>query len=83
MMYRVIKAFTDLQDNNHRYHTGDTFPRDGVKVSKSRLEELLSNRNRRHEPMIEEVAEEEKAEPKSEPKSEPKKTTKKKVKNVK
>lgn len=79
MMYRVIKAFTDLQDNNHKYHTGDTFPRDGVKVSKSRLEELSSNRNRRHEPMIEEVAEEEKAKPKAEPK----KTTKKKVKNVK
>lgn len=78
MMYRVIKAFTDLQDNNHKYHTGEQFPRDGVKVSKSRLEELLSNRNRRHEPMIEEVAEEEKVEPKSEPK-----TTKKKVKNVK
>lgn len=78
MTYRVIKAFTDLQDNNHRYHTGEIFPRDGVKVSESRLKELSSNRNRRHEPMIEEVAEEEKAEPKSEPK-----TTKKKGKNVK
>ena len=75
MTYRVIKAFTDLQDNNHKYHTGEIFPRDGVKVSESRLKELSSNRNRRHEPMIEEVAEEEKAEPK--------KTTKKKVKNVK
>ncbi len=78
MTYRVIKAFTDLQDNNHKYHTGEIFPRDGVKASESRLKELSSNRNRRHEPMIEEVAEEEKAETKSEPK-----TTKKKGKNVK
>lgn len=78
-MYKAIKTFTDLQDNNHRYHLGDVFPRDGLVVSDARLKELSSNRNRRHEPMIEEVAEE----PKEKPKAEPKKTTKKKGKNVK
>lgn len=78
-MYKAIKTFTDLQDNNHRYHPGDVFPRDGLVVSDARLKELSSNRNRRKTPMIEKVAEA----PMEEPKAEPKKTTKKKVKNVK
>ena len=29
-MYKVIKYFTDLQDNEHPYNAGDTFPRDGL-----------------------------------------------------
>lgn len=28
-MYRVIKYFTDLHDNEYEYHVGDTFPRKG------------------------------------------------------
>lgn len=57
-MYKVIKAFTDLQDNNYPYNAGDEFPRKGVKVSKDRLEELATDKNRRKEPLIEKVAEE-------------------------
>ena len=56
-MYRVIKAFTDLKDNNHAYSVGDTFPHDGVDVDAERIAELASDKNRRHIPLIEEIAE--------------------------
>ena len=54
-MYRVIKRFTDLQDGNHLYIEGDTFPRDGVTVTEERLVELSTTANRRHIPLIEAV----------------------------
>ena len=54
-MYKVIKFFRDLQDNNHAYHVGDLFPHDGMEVSKDRLLELSTDANRRHEPLIEKV----------------------------
>lgn len=61
-MYKVIKTFTDLQDNDFRYDAGDIFPRKGLKVSDERLEELSTTKNRRHIPLIEKI-EEEKPEP--------------------
>lgn len=57
-MYKVIVDFADLQDNNYRYHTGDIFPRKGIEVSAERLDELLTDKNRRRKPMIKEVKEE-------------------------
>ena len=56
-MYRVIKSFTDLQDNNYAYYEGDTFPHNGVEVGAERIAELASDKNRRGIPLIEEVAE--------------------------
>ena len=56
-MYKVIKSFTDLQDNNYAYYVGDTFPRNGVEVSAERIAELASDKNRRGFPLIEEVVE--------------------------
>ena len=56
-MYKVIKYFTDLQDNNYAYYVGDTFPRNGVEVGAERIAELSSTQNRRRIPLIEEVAE--------------------------
>lgn len=56
-MYRVIKSFTDLQDNNHTYSVGDKFPHDGVEVDAERIAELSSDKNRLGVPLIEEVAE--------------------------
>lgn len=56
-MYRVIKYFTDLQDEHHAYHAGDTFPREGLEVSEERLAELSSDKNKRGIPLIEEVKE--------------------------
>ena len=56
-MYKVIKSFTDLQDNNYAYCVGDTFPRNGVEVDADRIAELASDKNRLGVPLIEEVAE--------------------------
>ena len=56
-MYKVIKSFTDLQDNNYAYYVGDTFPHDGVEVAAERVAELASDKNRLGVPLIEEVAE--------------------------
>ena len=56
-MYKVIKYFTDLQDNNYAYYVGDTFPRNGVEVGAERIAELSSDKNRLGVPLIEEVAE--------------------------
>lgn len=55
MMYKVIKYFTDLQDNGYAYNPGDVFPREGMKASKSRLEELSSGNNRQNTPLIKAV----------------------------
>ena len=52
-MYKVVKKFADLQDNNHIYNEGDTFPRDGVKVSAERIAELSGSENKQGVPLIE------------------------------
>lgn len=57
-MYRVVKYFTDLTDNNHAYNTGDTFPRDGLIVPESRINELCSANNKLGQPVIEKIGEE-------------------------
>ena len=56
-MYKVIKRFRDLQDNNHAYSVGDTFPHNGVGVDAERIAELASDKNRLGVPLIEEIAE--------------------------
>lgn len=56
-MYRVIKYFTDLQDNNHEYNVGDIYPRNKKKVSASRIKELSTDKNRQGVPLIEKVEE--------------------------
>ena len=56
-MYKVIKSFTDLQDNNHAYSVGDTFPHNGGDVDAERIAELSGDKNRLGVPLIEEVAE--------------------------
>ncbi|MED3716038.1 hypothetical protein P4518_01375 [Geobacillus thermodenitrificans] len=55
--YVVIKDFKDLQDRQHIYRVGDTYPRKGHKPSKKRIEELLSDKNLIGEPLIAEVDE--------------------------
>lgn len=56
-MYKVIKFFTDLHDNNHPYNVGDIFPRKGVTVSEGRLAELAGSNNKLGEPLIVKVEE--------------------------
>ena len=53
MSYKVIHRFTDLQDFNHLYNVGDLFPRIGMKVSQSRIDELASSKNKLKTPLIE------------------------------
>ena len=56
-MYKVIHYFEDLQDFNHPYKVGETFPRLGMNVSEKRLKELSGNNNKQGKPLIEEVKE--------------------------
>ena len=56
-MYKVIKYFTDMQDNCHPYNVGDNFPRTGVAVTPARLAELAGSDNRQGVPLIEEIKE--------------------------
>ena len=51
-MYKVIKHFIDLHDNDYSYDEGDIFPREGVDVSKERIEELDGSNNKQHTPLI-------------------------------
>ena len=56
-MYKVIKPFYDLQDNNYAYSVGDTFPRNGVEAGAERVAELSSDKNLQGVPLIEEIEE--------------------------
>lgn len=51
-MYKVIKFFTDLQDNNFPYNVGDIYPRKGLTVSEERLAELAGSKNKQGQPLI-------------------------------
>lgn len=51
-MYSCIETWYDLQDNDHQYYKGDTFPREGLKVTEERLEELSTDKNKRGIPLI-------------------------------
>ena len=56
-MFKVVKKFYDLKDNNHCYYVGDTFPHNGKKVGDKRIAELSSNKNKMGVPLIEEIPE--------------------------
>ena len=59
-MYKVVRAFTDLQDNLYSYDVGNVYPREGYKPSAERIAELCGSDNLQGKPLIELV--EEKAE---------------------
>ena len=54
-MYKVIKHFTDMQDNNFAYQVGDEYPRKGMSVLPSRIKELAGKKNRQGCPLIKEI----------------------------
>lgn len=60
-MYKVIKHFIDLQDNNHSYNAGDNYPRSGLVVSDDRFAELAGSENKQGVPLIQLVEEKPKA----------------------
>ena len=76
-MYKVIKFFTDLQDNNRAYGVGAVFPHPeaGYPVSDGRIAELAGSDNLQGEPLIQLVV------PKEAPKKAPAKKTKKTADN--
>ena len=43
MTYKTTKAILDTQDNDFCYYAGAIFPRQGLEVSKERLETLVKN----------------------------------------
>ena len=76
-MYKVIRLFTDLQDNGHKYEVGEEYPRLGLKPSLARIAELSGSDNRQKTPLIVEVDDlAEKQEAENKPK---RKTSKKKA----
>lgn len=66
-MYKVIKAFVDLQDCNFPYKVGDVFPRNGKTVTEERLAELAGKENKQGEPLIKLIKEAPKAEAPAKP----------------
>ena len=56
-MYKVIKLFADLQDNNHEYNVGDIYPRKGLEVKEARIAELSGKDNKQGCPLIVKVEE--------------------------
>jgi hypothetical protein len=57
MKYKVLKMFTDLQDNRYVYNVDDTYPREGIEPTESRIAELSGKFNKQGVPLIEAVEE--------------------------
>lgn len=49
-MYKVIKPFKDLEDNERLYNVGDEYPTEGK--SKERIAYLKSDKNKLGQPVI-------------------------------
>lgn len=54
-MWKVVKYFTDLQDDGYAYNVGDTYPRKGLNPSEERVAELSGSNNKQGVPLIKEV----------------------------
>jgi len=54
-MYKVIKMFTDLQDDNYKYEVGDEYPRKDLEVTDDRIAELSGKENKQGVPLIKKV----------------------------
>lgn len=54
-MWKVVKYFTDLQDDGYAYNVGDTYPRKGLNPSEERIAELSGSNNKQGVPLIKEV----------------------------
>ena len=59
MKYKVVRYFTDMQDNNYAYSEGDFCPREGLVVSEARIGDLLSGNNFQKIALIKKVLESE------------------------
>lgn len=50
--YVAIEHFEDAEDNNIAYDKHTVYPREGYEPSEERIQELLSDKNRRGRPVI-------------------------------
>ncbi|MCD8208551.1 MAG: hypothetical protein LUD72_11480 [Bacteroidales bacterium] len=57
-MYEVIQEFVDLHDADYHYHVGDKYPRKGIRVTASRINELSGKDNKQGAPLIAKVEKE-------------------------
>lgn len=65
-MYIVVSSFKDLTDNEFEYTVGDEFPRKERNINditKERLEELTTNKNKKRRILIKEINTEENTKP--------------------
>lgn len=54
--YEVLASFTDLKDNNKKYVKGNVYPSPvNKRVSKARIKELSSTKNKQGKKLIEEM----------------------------
>ena len=53
--YVSVYLWKDLQDNGYIYKKGDIYPREGLEVSKKRIKELSSTKNKIGKVLIEKV----------------------------
>lgn len=53
-MYIVITDFTDLEDKNHIYRSGDIYPFENKKIEPERIESLSGKNNKRKTKLIKE-----------------------------
>lgn len=44
-MYEVVRRFRETKHDGHIYEVGDTYPKDGAKATKARLEELSTTKS--------------------------------------
>lgn len=82
-MYKVIKRFKDLKNNNHIYKVGDMYPIKGYEPTDERIAELSTKKNKSGFILIKELKEtipetEPETTPETEPETELKKTKNKK-----
>ncbi len=59
-MYEVVSKFKETKHDGHVYEVGDTYPKEGAKATKARLEELSTTKNKYNKPFIEEVEKDDK-----------------------
>lgn len=58
-MFKVIKEFRDLQDNDYIYEVNDIYPHDNREIPVERIEELASKKNKIGRRLIQKLKDEE------------------------
>ena len=53
--YEVVYPFKDLKDNNYIYKINDVYPREGLTLTKKRINELASDKNRIGKTLIKKI----------------------------